>query len=82
MKRGFQMVFDVKLSNSRKVSEFVGIANSFPCTIKAFSDKYSVNAKSIMGMLALDLGKEIKIEIEDNFADSFGKAIEEFITEK
>ena len=75
------MVYNVKLSNSRKVSEFVGIANRFPCTIKAFSDKYSVNAKSIMGMLALDLGKEIKIEIEDSSAEAFGEAIEEFITE-
>ena len=75
------MVYNVKLSNSRKVSEFVGIANRFPCTIKAFSDKYSVNAKSIMGMLALDLCKEIKIEIEDSSAEAFGEAIEGFITE-
>ncbi len=76
------MVYYVKLSNSRKVSEFVGIANRFPCTIKAFSDKYSVNAKSIMGMLALDLGKEIKIEIEDECADNFGKEIEGFVIKR
>lgn len=76
------MVYSVKLSNSRKVSEFVGIANGFQCTIKAFSDKYSVNAKSIMGMLALDLANEIKIEIDDECADSFGEAIQDFITEK
>ena len=76
------MVFNIKLSNSRKVSEFVGIANRFPCTIKASSDKYSVSAKSIMGMLALDMGKEIKIELEDKFADAFGEAIEEFVVKE
>ena len=76
------MVFNIKLSNSRKVSEFVGIANSFPCTIKAFSDKYSVSAKSIMGMLALDMGKEIKIELDDEFADEFSQAIEEFMVKE
>lgn len=76
------MVFNIKLSNSRKVSEFVGIANSFPCTIKAFSDKYSVSAKSIMGMLALDMGKELKIELDDEFADAFGQAIEDFLVKE
>ncbi len=75
------MVYSVMLSNSRKVSELVGIANRFPCTVKASSDKHTVNAKSIMGMLTLDLTKKISIEIDDSQAVAFGDAIADFITE-
>ena len=73
------MVYSIMLSDTRKVSEFVGIANKFRGPIRIISDKYRVNAKSIMGMLTLDLTKKLTVEIEDAEAEAFGEEIENFL---
>lgn len=73
------MTYNIMIPNTRRVSEFVGIANKFRSEIKAVSGKYTANAKSIMGMLTLDLTKKITIEIGDEDAKEFEKEIESFI---
>lgn len=73
------MTYSIMLSNTRKVSEFVGIANRYQSSIKASSDKYTANAKSIMGMLTLDLTKKITVEIDDAEAEKFAEDIADFI---
>ncbi len=73
------MIFSIMLPNTRKVSEFVAIANKFSCPVRIISDKYKVNAKSIMGMLTLDLTKKLTVEIDDAEAKAFEEEIANFL---
>ncbi len=74
------MLYTITLPNTRKVSEFVGIANKYKGTIKATSGKYTADAKSIMGMLTLDLTKKISVDVNDDDAPAFADDIAEFIS--
>ncbi len=73
------MTYSIMIANTRRVSEFVGIANKYRGDIRAVSGKYTANAKSIMGMLTLDLTKKITIEVDDADAADFAQEIESFI---
>ena len=73
------MTYSIILPDTRRVSEFVGIANKYRGEIRAVSGKYTANAKSIMGMLTLDLSKKVTIEIDDKDSASFAQEIESFI---
>lgn len=73
------MTYNIKLPNTRRVSEFVGIANKYKGEIRAHSDNRIANAKSIMGMLTLDLSKNIAIEVPDSDAPSFAEEIDSFL---
>ena len=44
---------------------FVCIANEYDFTINLLSDKYKIDAKSIMSVFSLDLSKPITVEIEE-----------------
>lgn len=73
------MTYNIMLTNTRKVSEFVGIANKYTGSVKATSGKYTANAKSIMGMLTLDLTNIITVEVSDSDAQSFCEDIQDFL---
>ena len=45
------------------VAEIVHIVSKCMCDVMAYSDKYIVNAKSLLGLFSLDLSKPITIEI-------------------
>ncbi len=73
------MVYSVVLSNARKASEFVAIANKFTSPVRIISDKYAINAKSMMGMMTLELGKSLTVEVDDSEAEAFLAEIENFL---
>ena len=73
------MTYKIMLSNTRKVSEFVGIANKYPGNVRVTSGKFSANAKSIMGMLALDLTNALTIEVDDKDSQAFSEDVQEFL---
>jgi len=54
-------MFEIKLmlKNFDDVKNFVDIANTHEFDIELLSEKYIVNAKSIMGVFSLDLTKPI-----------------------
>ncbi len=73
------MVYSIMLSDTRKVSEFVAAANKFTCPVIILSEHHRINAKSIMGMMTLDLSKKLTVEIDDAQAESFETEITRFI---
>lgn len=73
------MKFSIVLPNTRRVSEFVGIANKYRGEVRAASGKYTANAKSIMGMLTLDLTKKITVEVDEAEAAAFSADIGDFL---
>jgi len=66
--------FNIFLKSINDVKDFVNTSNKFDFDIDLTSGRYVVDAKSIMGIFSLDLGKPIKVEIH---ADNAEKAYAE-----
>ena len=65
------------LSSIEAVKKFVTLTNNYNFPISLATDKYKIDAKSIMGIFSLDLSKPLRIEVDDSKAGE-GQA-EEFI---
>jgi phosphocarrier protein HPr len=72
----------IVLSNIESVKKFVTLTNSYSFPINLKTDKYKIDAKSIMGVFSLDLSKPVKIEIEDDDAEEFIDQLHQFEVEK
>ena len=60
----------ISLEMAQKVKDFVKIVQDYPYEILLKSDKYVVDAKSILGIFSLDLSKPLVVEIySDDCAD-------------
>ena len=59
------MRYYVDLSKFESVKRFVAVSSnkSCPCTLK--SGRFTVDAKSILGIFSLDLSKPVILEVED-----------------
>ena len=58
--------FSIMLSSINDVKNFVNIVNKYDFDVDLTSDRYVVDAKSIMGIFSLDLTKAIKVEIHSD----------------
>lgn len=63
----------IRLREIKDVYDFVGIVTSYPGDIDIVSGRYRVNAKSIMGIFALDLTQPLDLEI---YGDDPGSVID------
>ena len=65
------MSFVVNLKTFENVKKFNGIVSGFATDVDVVSGKYKVDAKSIMGLLSLNLSKPLTVVVEDEayFAD-------------
>ena len=65
------------------VKEFVNIMNMVPFNATIKTDRYAVDAKSIMGIFSLDLEKPVKLNLECEATDAEDtiKKLEKFIVE-
>ncbi|WP_457941885.1 HPr family phosphocarrier protein [Caproiciproducens sp. LBM24188] len=70
----------IMLSSIEAVKKFVTLTNSYEFPINLTTDKYKIDAKSIMGVFSLDLSKPVDIEFESESekADDFIKQLEQF----
>lgn len=55
--------FNVQISSIGDVKNFVNIVGKYDFDIDLISDRYVVDAKSIMGIFSLDLTKPIKVQL-------------------
>lgn len=77
----------ILLSSIEAVKKFVTLTNNYSFPINLATDKYKIDAKSIMGIFSLDLSKPLKIEIdndeaENSEADEFIRQLQQFQYEK
>ena len=75
----------VFLSSIESVKNFVTLASRYNFPINLVTDKYIIDAKSIMGIFSLDLSKPLKLEVEDDGSAEVRNFIEnlsEFKSEK
>ena len=59
----------VKINEINKIKQVCEMCNQFVDNVYAISGNYRVDAKSIMGLLSLDLSKEVELVI-DSYKDS------------
>lgn len=70
----------INVDSINKVKEFVNILNTFDGDFDLITERYVVDAKSIMGIFSLDISKDIKLAIHDNApADKVVAALAKFI---
>lgn len=69
----------ISLSSIEVVKKFVCLANQYNFPINLVSEKYKIDAKSIMGIFSLDLSKPIELQVEDkDLSDELKTALEAF----
>ena len=73
------MTLTIKLSTISDVRDFVAIVTTYPNDIDLSSDRYVVDAKSIMGIFSLDLLKPITLTAHGEGTDSLKEALARFI---
>jgi phosphocarrier protein HPr len=55
----------IQLRTIADVKEFVRIVNGYDFDIDLSSGRYVVDAKSIMGIFSLDLGKPLRVDVRE-----------------
>lgn len=55
----------IKLDSVDKVKKFVHAVATVDCYLDLVSDRYTIDAKSIMGIFSLDLSKELELVVND-----------------
>ncbi len=68
----------ISLQMAQNVKDFVKIVQDYPYEIDLKSDKYVVDAKSILGIFSLDLSKPLTVEIHSDNCDDLVDALKKF----
>ena len=71
----------IMLSSINDVKNLVNIVNKYDFDIDLISDRYVVDAKSIMGIFSLDLTKPIKVEAHTDDSAAFLAEIAQYTVE-
>ena len=69
----------VRLKEIKDVYDFVAAVTAFPGEVDIVSGRYRVNAKSIMGIFALDLTQSLNLEIFDDDCEELIAALQPYI---
>jgi phosphotransferase system HPr-like phosphotransfer protein len=72
-------ILDIKLSAINDVKNFVNSVSKYDFDVELSSDRYSVDAKSILGIFSLDLSKPIGLNIHSDDCLEFLADINQYI---
>lgn len=75
--------FYASLDSIRAVREFVSAASLTPVDIDVVSERYTVDAKSILGLFSLNLEEPVQVKVYGTEADgqAFRKKVADMIVE-
>ena len=68
----------ISLEKASQVKDFVQIVQKYPYDIELKSERYIVDAKSILGIFSLDLTRPLTIEIHSDDCDDLLKELKAF----
>lgn len=68
----------ILLNSINDVKKFVNTVSKYDFDVDLTSERYIVDAKSIMGIFSLDLSKPIKVNVHSDECDGFLAEIKEF----
>lgn len=73
---------NIKLDSIDKVKDFVNTINTFDGDFDLASNRYVVDAKSIMGIFSLDVSTVLRLDVhEDDEFDAVKSALSAYIVE-
>ncbi len=55
--------FKIKLNTLDRVQDFSAKIKDIPVNMDLYADRYDVDAKSILGIISLDLSKTLKLKV-------------------
>ena len=61
----------IQLNLISEIKDFTQIASKVPEEVALRSGNYVVDAKSLLGILSLDLAKPIELEVSDQYLELF-----------
>ena len=71
---------NISLDTMEKVKTFVDTLAKFECEFDLISDRYRIDARSIMGIYSLDLSKPLQLDIHaDSDVDAIIDGLKEFL---
>ena len=73
--------FNILINSINDVKNFVNIVSKYDFDIDLISDRYVVDAKSIMGIFSLDLTKPIGVEAHTDDAADFLAEIAPYVVQ-
>ena len=71
----------IRLSTIEQVKKFVNIMCKVDCDVDLKSGRYTIDAKSIMGIFSLDLLSPIEMLVHCDDCDALLEEVKEFIVE-
>lgn len=71
--------FEMNLSSINDVKDFVNTVSRYDFDVDLVSGRYTVDAKSIMGIFSLDLSKPIQVKVHAEDASEFLAQIDKFV---
>jgi phosphotransferase system HPr-like phosphotransfer protein len=69
----------IQLRTIADVKEFVRIVNGYEFDIDLSSGRYVVDAKSIMGIFSLDLGKPLRVDVRETSCGALLEDLKPFV---
>ena len=69
----------VLLNSMEEIQEFNRIVGQYEYEVDMVSGRYVIDAKSLMGILSLDLSKPVTIQMQGNPDEEFLGKLEKFI---
>ena len=72
---------NVMINSINDVKNFVNIVSKYDFDIDLISDRYVVDAKSIMGIFSLDLTKPITVDVHTDDADEIMEELKPYMAE-
>ncbi|MEG0770754.1 MAG: HPr family phosphocarrier protein [Clostridia bacterium] len=77
------MTKKIILTSIAEIQSFVNSVSVFNCKIALITERYTIDAKSIIGIFSLDLSKPITMEVDDlTMAESVFSKISNFIVKE
>lgn len=61
--------FKVSLNSIEKVSEFVKRVSKYEGSLDIAAGRYSVDARSVMGILSIDLSRVLELRVPENYSE-------------
>lgn len=69
----------ISLTQVSQVQDFVNLVSQFPFDVDMVSGRYTVNAKSMLGIYSLDLSRPLQVLIYSDDCEEFKEKLSEFM---
>ena len=69
----------ISLTQVHQVQQFVNLVNKYPFDVDIVSGRYTVNAKSLLGIYSLDLNTPLKVLIYSDDCEELKTELKEFM---